>query len=259
MRKHGFLFAVTAALAVMMCGCGNANSVDSPANPGESKEQTSSDASFLTVVPNSNSSGIFSDESKAITKAEVEQIVACFKEWSYLDFGLHPDINSDYFPECLDESQFITEEITRKGSVMTYTENFFKVVSGDYATEDGFNKTLGKMFTEKFKERYMGSSSGAMFRFKDGETYVAGYGYSANPEWVFELDMNIKYLDDNSVEVTLVHDTDDGEDRCSAVLVKAEDGNYRIDDSDLFDIPNLFHCKSANITVYQNDNVLFTL
>ncbi len=52
MKKHGFLFAVTAAvLAVSMCGCGSVDGDTPPKTSGESTEQTSSNAPFLTVVP----------------------------------------------------------------------------------------------------------------------------------------------------------------------------------------------------------------
>ena len=50
----------------------------------------------------------------------------------------------------------------------------------------------------------------------------------------------------------------------SAVFVKWEDGNYRIDDvgkddGSLFSIPALFYDKTVNITFRQDGNVLFTL
>lgn len=86
MRKHGFLLTVTAAvLAISMCGCGNTSSVDSPADSGETEEQTSSNAPFLTVVPSSGSEipefpskcGVFKQTAKTFTE---EQLLSFFSE-----------------------------------------------------------------------------------------------------------------------------------------------------------------------------------
>lgn len=55
MKKHGILYAVTAAvLAISMCGCGSVDGDTPPAASGESTE-TSSDAPYLTVVPSPGS------------------------------------------------------------------------------------------------------------------------------------------------------------------------------------------------------------
>ncbi len=56
MRKHGFIFAVTAAvLTISMCGCKNTSGDTPAANLGETEEQTSSNAPFLTVVSTQSS------------------------------------------------------------------------------------------------------------------------------------------------------------------------------------------------------------
>ena len=114
-----------------------------------------------------------------LSREECVQIVALLKAWGELDYNIHPDQTNtgrdDYFPECVNTERFIDDELTVRGGIRTYTERFYLIESGDFATEAGFNAKLDEMFTEGFKTRYLGSTGGQMFRFKDGEVYVAGF------------------------------------------------------------------------------------
>ncbi len=251
----------------LLAGCSE-NTADTSygSAPAVEPESHTSSSSPVSEPEASSDISVSSTTSKTLTKAEAEQMVACFKEWAYLEYDLPPCYDPEYFPECVDKSQFITEMVGpgMGNDVRRYPTDFYKVVSGDYATEAGFNKTLGKMFTEKFKKIYMGSSSPYyLYRFKDGEMYVSYQNepHSLGPKQ--DLNVDIKYLDDNSVAVTIPYDND-RLDKYSAVFVKGDDGNYRIDDvgeddSSLFHIPALFYDKTVNITFRQDGNVLFTL
>lgn len=142
-----------------------------------------SEASGITSEAQSEAVSAVSESAEfSLTKAECAQIVALLKAWGELDCNIHPDQTDtrrdDYFPECVNTEQFFDEEITERGGTRTYTERFYLIESGDFATEAGFNAKLDEMFTEGFKTRYMGSSSWQMFRFKDGEAYVAGYRWT---------------------------------------------------------------------------------
>lgn len=197
-------------------------------------------------------------ESELLSNAEVWQIVTLFNNWGDLDYNIHPDrtnTNRDYFPDCVDSSQYITEEITPRGSNRAYTEYFYKVVSGDYSTEAGFNEKLDDMFTEKFKEQYFASSEGQMFRFKDGETYVAGRSYYTETEPMRNLKLIIKIPNEDTVEISVANVvSEDGEDEYRATLVKTDNGNYKIDavgkdDGSMFGIPQLFHYHDLKVFV----------
>lgn len=200
-----------------------------------------------------------------LSRAECEKITELLKAWGDLDYNIHPDNTNtetpDLFPECVDSSRFITEEITPRGSIQSYTEYFYLVASGDFSTEDGFNKKLDGMFTEKFKEQYLKSSSAAMFRFKDSETYTAGFGYLGGTKPEMGLRLNVKSVDKSTVE-TSVSDQNGGQEY-KLTLIRTGD-SFRIDgidndDGGLFGIPWLFHFSDPDIAVCSSGNVLFTL
>lgn len=158
--------------------------------------------------------------------------MALLKAWSDLDYNIRPDrTNSrrgDCFPECVNTERFLTVELTEPGGTRTYTERFHLIESGDFVTEAGFDRRLGEMFTEGFKARYLGSSAGQMFRFKDGEAYVAGLGYLGltMPEAVFlEVEKN------GDTIAIAAHNAANGES-CSAVLERSESGFMLADVND---------------------------
>lgn len=233
-----------------------AENISLPENPASANliSFAASAPSVSSTPKNDNSSTV---EYQLLTRAEWEQIVTLFKDWSYLSLRLHPDSTADYCPECVDMSQFITEErLQHKGGVMTYTEYFYKVVSGDYSTENGFNEKLDNMFTEKFKERYLGSSSGLEFVFKDGNTYVTQIRSYSELSSAKKLMLSAEPLSNGAIEVTIVLSSDGAVDgkKYEATLVKAENEGFRIDDvnhdnSSFFRIPELFYDPKTTVDI----------
>lgn len=133
--------------------------------------------SISSAPKNDNSSTV---KYQPLTRSEWEQIISLFKEWSFLDSGIHPLLDSrtppfEYdFPECVDRFNYITEEHTwnTRGGVVTETEYYYKVVSGACATEAGFNKKLDGIFTEEMKKEYLASPMINEYLFRDDGVYV---------------------------------------------------------------------------------------
>lgn len=193
-----------------------------------------------------------------LSREECVQIVALLKAWGKLDYNIHPDQTNtdrgDYFPECVNTERFLDEELTVRGGIRTYTERFYLIESGDFATEAGFNSKLGEMFTEGFKTRYMGSSSWQMFRLKDGEAYVAGFGYLAltTPEAV-KLEIST-----NGDTITIsAQDPANGE--LTATLERSESGFKIADvgDGAMSGLPGLFRDKSSSVDLLFGGEVAF--
>lgn len=271
----GFLKAAvtTAALCLsilLLAGCG----ADNTRSASELAADTDDNSLIEPTVSDDASATVSSDGTEntepAISRAECEQIVTLFKDWGDLDYNIHPDQTNtdraDCFPDCVDKSHFITEAITLKGSTRTYEEYFYKIVSGDYSTEEGFAKKIGDMFTENFKEKYLASSSAQMFRFQNGETYTAGFSRYNETEPEIGLKVIIKSIGESTVEISVssAADNENAEQEYSAKLVKSENGNYKIDevgkdDGSMFELPRLFHCKNAEVTILWADKALFTL
>ena len=256
------ILSVVFALCVILTGC-KENNVN-PATPSTISNSESTFNSSSDSLSNDNSS-VFASE--PLSRTECEQIVMIFKAWGDLDYNIHPDQTDtsrpDYIPECVDASQFFTEEITRKGSIMTYTEYFYLISSGDFSTEEGFEQKLDEMFSEKFKERYMGSSW-QMFRFKDGEAYVAGYKHYDENEPRKILLLNLERVDVKTVVLSVSDTSEDDAREYTATFLRSENGGFKIDevgkdDSSLFMIPALFHYKNTEVVVNWQDNALFTL
>lgn len=192
-----------------------------------------------------------------LSREECAQIVALLKAWGDLDYNIHPDqTNSgrgDYFPECVNTERFLDEELTVRGGIRTYTERFYLIESGDFATEAGFNAKLDEMFTEGFKTRYFTSTGGQMFRFKDGEVYVAGFGYLVltTPEAV-KLEIST-----NGDTITIAaQNPENGE--LTATLEKSESGFKIADvgDGAMSGLPWLFSGGAA-VDVYFCDEFAF--
>lgn len=265
--KKNIIPAVLLLISLTLTGCSEGIADSTPNSTVNSSNLSGFESIPDSSLPDDNSS---ETESKPLSRDECGQIAALFKDWGDLDYNIHPDQTntdrSDYFPECVDASRFITDEVALKGSNRTYTEYFYMVISGDYSTEKGFNQKLDDMFTEKFKEKYFASSSGQMFRFKDDETYVAGFGHYNETEPEISLRLSAEVLDEDTIEISVANviDGENGGQEYKATLVRAENGNYKIDDvgsddGSMFKIPQLFHYKSAEVVLSQNDKVLFSL
>ena len=199
-----------------------------------------------------------------LTRAECEQIIAHFKSWGDLNENIHPDpIGSTvYFPECVDASQFFTEEVTTIDGYRTYTEYFYLIASGDFATEEGFDRKLDGMFTEKFKEQYKGSSSWRDFRFKDGEVYVSGFNHYSETEPKIRVWLEIKSVDETTVVLSVMNFDVDNAREYTATLFRTKDGGFKIDDvgdGSFFEIPSLFHYKNIEVIVNWHGNTLFVI
>ena len=221
------------------------------------------DTTFL-IKPSDNNS--LESMSNPLSRTECEQIVTLFKDWGDLDYNIHPDQTNtsrpDYFPECVDASQFFTEEVTTIDGYRTYTEYFYLIASGDFATEEGFNRKLDGMFTEKFKEQYKGSSSWRDFRFKDGEVYVSGFNHYSETEPKIRVWLEIKSVDETTVELSVMDFGDDNAREYTATLFKTKGGDFKIDevgDGSFFEIPSLFHYKNIEVIVNWQGKTLFTL
>lgn len=240
MRKNIALIALLlASLALTGCREGSAAAL--------------SEASVITSEAQSEAVSAASEPAEfSLSKAECAQIVALLKAWGDLDYNIHPDQTDtrrdDYFPECVDASRFITEEITPRGSTRSYTEYFYLISSGDFSTETGFSEKLDEMFTEGFKTRYFESTAGQMFRFRDGEVYVAGFGWTGRltaPD-VVTLD-----IEENGGTITITATGADNE-QYTAELARTEGGLRVADvgDGALFGLPSLFRHKVMAVDVY---------
>lgn len=161
----------------------------------------------------------------------------------------------DYFPECVNTERFFAEELTVRDGIRTYTERFYLIESGDFATEAGFNGKLDEMFTEGFKARYLGSSAGQMFRFKDGKVYVAGFAslLLTAPE-VVKLDIEI-----NGDKITITAQNAFADESYSATLERSEIGFKIADigDGAMSRLPGLFRDKSSSVYVLFGGEVAF--
>lgn len=165
-----------------------------------------------------------------LSRAELDKILNVFEEYAYLYIELHPDIDysgrcCDYFPDCVDKTQFFTEEVTTPRG--TVTDYYYKVVDGDYSTEDGFNSKLDEIFTEKFKEKYL--ENNACYRLKNGEIYVGTMNcLSYDAPTKLPIEITSERTDENTVIMTLTA----YENPYTIKLIKGADGKYRIDEED---------------------------
>lgn len=194
-----------------------------------------------------------------LTREECAQIVALLKAWGELDYNIHPDQTNtsrgDCFPECVNTERFLDEELTVRGGIRTYTERFYLIESGDFATEAGFNGKLDEMFTEGFRARYLESTGGQMFRFKDGEVYVAGFAslLLTAPE-VVKLD-----IEKNGDKITITAQNASADESYSATLERSESGFKIADvgDGAMSGLPGLFRDKSSSVDVLFGGEVAF--
>lgn len=247
MRKKTALIALLLAL-LALAGCRENNDYKR-----ESSSETTSMAHY-----ESNSSD-FQLAQDPVSRAECVQIVALLKAWGDLDYNIHPDnTNSghdDYFPECVNAERFFTEEIQERGGTRTYTEKFYQIESGDLATEAGFNSKLDEMFTADFKEQYFESSSGQMFRFKDGDVYVAGVHYfDFAAQDVVKLE-----VEENGGVITITAQSTVGDRSYSATLERSESGFgvSGVGDGAMFALPELFRGSGVGVDIYFGGDFAF--
>lgn len=196
-----------------------------------------------------------------LPRAECEQIMALLKAWGDLDYNIHPDQTNtnrdDYFPECVNTERFLDEELTVRDGIRTYTERFFLIESGDFATEAGFTSRLDEMFTEGFKARYLSSTGGQMFRFKDDEVYVAGFG---NKTLSTPATVRLE-IEENGDTITITAYTPESDDNWSAVLARTDNGFKIADvgDGAMFSLPLLFSGSDVRAEVFFGGAFAFTL
>lgn len=249
MRKKITLAALLLA-SLLLTGCREGN-----IREREEVSESVSNAQY------ENNSSVVQLARNPLSRAECEQIVALLKAWGDLDYNIHPDQTNtnrdDYFPECVNTERFFTEEITERGGTRTYTERFYLIESGDFATEAGFNGKLDEMFTEGFKTRYFASTGGQMFRFKDGEVYVAGFGYKTAPT---PATVRLE-IEENGDTITITAYTPESDDSWSSVLARTDNGFKIADvgDGAMFDLPLLFSGSDVRAEVFFGGAFAFTL
>lgn len=241
-------------IAFVLTGCDMDTSVVSGTDDSSEISAVSSTYSTETVSVSLPAESTPNSAEETLTQAEFDEIISLFSKWAYVGCDIHPDRTRSiepYFPLCVDRFNYITEErLQHKGGVMTYTEYYYKVVSGACATEEGFNAKLNEIFTEKYKEKYLGSSEGQKFRIKDGDVYVAPVNYLSLEPRTHNLKFCVERPDADTIVLTIKQsDTDSG---FKQTIVKTKDGSHRIDDGNLFSIQDFF-CFSRELNVTCGD------
>lgn len=242
MRKKTALIALLLA-SLALAGCREDN---------DYKRESSSEITSKAHYESNSSDLQFAQD--PISRDECVQIVALLKDLGELDYNIHPDdINSEFadsFPECVNAERFFDEEMTMRDGFHTYTERFYLIESGDFATEEGFNGKLDEMFTEGFKAQYFQSTFGDTIRFKDGEVYVARFGDSGiTPPETVKLEI-IEINENGSAITATAHDPrNDGS--YSATLERSESGFKLagVDDA-FFALPELFRGSGVGVDIY---------
>lgn len=265
MKHIKFLTAVLVA-ALTLTGCSQ-NEISTSNGDGASSAQSA--VSDNSIGTSSTSSGAVSTAESSIAlestpessltsssstptseepayNTEFEQALAALSDLAYIDYEMHPIDNN--FPEGLvDESQYVTENVGDDES-NSYKLTFYKVVGGPVRTEEQFNNLLNDIFTEKLKQSYTQDPE-RMFRFKDGDLYIAGYGAGGVGLGMSYLEFNsFEHLDDNTIlmKVTSVGKKEDWSldedirDEAAIKFVKGADGKLRIDECDVYHISQYF-------------------
>ncbi len=267
-------------ISLTLTGCNVNDGASVPVSAPDSEAEnislqensTSSEESAPSVSStpkNDNSSTV---EYQTLTRSEWEQIISLFKEWSFLDSGIHPFMDSttspvEYdFPECVDRFNYITEEHTwnTRGGVVTETEYYYKVVSGACATEAGFHQKLDGIFTETMKKKYLESPMMKEYRFRDDGVYVGmlwpnsyiSMDIPRSRNASITLTLSAGQLDDDEVQITVLY----GESQTfkfNTVFKRTENGDFILNtifgsDEYLIMLPVLFDHKSINVTAVEN-------
>ena len=203
-----------------------------------------------------------SDEplSVEISPEEQDEIVSLFKNLAYIEFDLHPDLYG-YFPDCVDSTTFITEEIIGQRGIPGVTsdkiseQNFYLVKN---ATEEEFKEKLREIFTDEAAQDYLTKKQITnLLRFKDGKTYVAQETY------LHDLDLNdsdfnhevvisaVEMRDDGFVVTVTAYVNGSTDDyvRQNIKIIRGVDGKLRIGDNPrTFDDIKSFRRKNVKIS-----------
>lgn len=265
MKYIKFLTAVLVA-ALTLTGCSQ-NEISTSNGDGASSAQsavsdnsigTSSTSSGAVSTAESSSAPESTPESSLTSSSstptseepayntEFEQALAALSDLAYIDYEMHPIDNN--FPEGLvDESQYVTENVGDDES-NSYKLTFYKVVGGPVRTEEQFNNLLNDIFTEKLKQSYTQDPE-RMFRFKDGDLYIAGYGAGGVGLGMSYLEFNsFEHLDDNTILMKVMSVgkkedwslDEDIRDEAAIKFVKGADGKLRIDECDVYHVSQYF-------------------
>lgn len=203
-----------------------------------------------------------SDEplSVEISPEEQDEIVSLFKNLAYIEFDLHPDLYG-YFPDCVDSTTFITEEIIGQRGIPGVTsdkiseQNFYLVKN---ATEEEFKEKLREIFTDEAAQDYLTKKQITnLLRFKDGKTYVAQETY------LHDLDLNdsdfnhevvisaVEMRDDGFVVTVTAYVNGSTDDyvRQNIKIIRGADGKLRVGDNPrTFDDIKSFRRKNVKIS-----------
>lgn len=176
--------------------------------------------------------------------------MAVLNDLVYIDYEMHP-MDSNFPEELVDKSQFLAEDArTDESGDLQYSSDstFYKVIGGSVRTEKQFNDLLDDIFTEKLKQSYTQDPE-RMFRFKDGDLYIAGYGAGGVGLGMSYLELNsFEHPDDNTIlmKVTSVGDKEewgldeDIRDETTIKFVKDSNGKIRIDECDIDHVSEYF-------------------
>ncbi len=195
-----------------------------------------------------------------ISQEEQNEIVSLFKNLAYIEFDLHPDLYG-YFPDCVDSTSFITEEVVLNNG-QAEERQFYRVKSGDYATEEGFKEKLSEIFTDEAAQDYLTKKQITnLLRFKDGNTYVAQETYLHDLDLVdsddkHEVVISAVEMRDDGFVVTVTAGVNGGTDdyvRQNIKIIRGADGKLRIGDNpNTFDDIKSLRRKNVKISFSNN-------
>lgn len=143
MRKHGFLFALTAAVAVSLCGCGNVDGVSSSVNTSGIAEQTSSLMSGITESSadlSGTMSGLSADtstengNSKFPSKCKIYKASTVqFTEEQLFDFfNAHPECGTSQKAEYYSDDYLRYEADGYTGYISNGDNFYFSMETGNF-------------------------------------------------------------------------------------------------------------------------------
>lgn len=195
-----------------------------------------------------------------ISQEEQNEIVSLFKNLAYIEYDLHPDLYG-YFPECVDSTSFITENIVGQRGIPGVTsdkiseQNFYLVKN---ATEEEFKEKLREIFTDEAAQDYLTKKQITnLLRFKDGKTYVAQETYLHDLDLVdsddnYEVVIYAVEISDDGFAVTVtayVNGSTDDYVRQNIKIIRGADGKLRVGDNPrTFDDIKSFRRKNVKIS-----------
>ncbi|MGN0641380.1 MAG: hypothetical protein ACI4JT_10575 [Oscillospiraceae bacterium] len=177
-----------------------------------------------------------------LSPEEQDEVVSLFKNLAYIEYDLHPDLYG-YFPDCVDSTVFITEEIIGQRGIPGVTsdkmseENFYLVKN---ATEEEFKEKLREIFTDEAAQDYLTKKQITnLLRFKDGKTYVAKETYLhdldlADSDDNYEVVISADEISVDGFAVTVtayVNGATDDYVRQTIKIIRGVDGKLRIGDN----------------------------